>query len=60
VVLAGAVRVAELELLEAEDPVADAATQPVGRTGTDRSEADDDRVPVLAHGWIVAAALGRG
>jgi hypothetical protein len=53
VVLACAVLVAELELLEAEDPVAEPPTQPVRGPGSDRPEADDDRVPIGSHGGIV-------
>ena len=46
VVLARPVDVAELELLEAEDPIAEPAAEPVGGSAADPAEPDDDRVPV--------------
>ena len=42
----GAVDVAELELLEAEDAVAERAAQPVGGARPDPAQPDDDGVPV--------------
>src|SRR5213075_298171 len=50
VVLARAVPVAEGELLQPEDPIAEPSAQPIGGPRADRTEPDDDRVPVIAHG----------
>ena len=59
VVLAGAVGVAELELLEPEDAVAEPPAQPVGGPAADPAQPDHDGVPVAAvrHGRVVRASV---
>ena len=49
----------ELELLEAEDAVAERPAQPVGRARADRAETDDDGVPV-ATGTAARRLSARG
>jgi len=53
VILRSAVDVAQLELLEPQDPVTQPPAQPVDGAGADPAQADDDRVPFGAHRRIV-------